>query len=385
MGMVVDRTKSKHGKARPYLLWLAIPFAIAAVLLFTVPDISDTGIIIYIFFTYNIAILIYTAIEIPHGSLNALITHDQHVRSELNVTRMIGAYVAILAISNFTVPIVEFFGGGQQGWIYTFIVFGIVAAIIYFITFATTKERTSPSTSEQKQEKKPILQSVKALFRNKYWFIITLVFMLMYIYNGLSSGAAIYYADYILGNSAIVGLVITAASLMTLLGMFLVVPITKKYGKRNTAIVGCFIAIVGSLIFFIDPSSLTVVIIGQVIRGFGKAAVMGVLFAMLADTVEYGEWKTGVRDEGLVYSGASMGIKIGTGFGSAFIGWGLALGGYVGGQAVQPDSALFMINVLFIYLPIIISILMIVLLLLFKLDKEYPQILRELKERNSTV
>src|SRR5699024_7699232 len=310
MGMVVDRTKSRHGKARPWLLWLAIPFAIAAVLLFTVPELSNVGLIIYIIITYNIAILIYTAVEIPHGSLYALIMHDQKQRSVLYVTRMVGVYVVILTISNFTVPVVEFFGGGQSGWIFTFTIFGLIAAILYFINFSTTKERAKPHNYEQTQKNVSIIKSLKALLSNKYWIIITLVFLLMYIYNGLTQGAAIYYADYILDSGGLVGLVITASTLMTLLGMFLVVHIANRFGKRNIAIIGCATAVVGTSILFIDPTSLTLVIIGQIIRGLGKAAVMGVLFAMLADTVEYGEWKTGVRDEGLVYSGASMGIKI---------------------------------------------------------------------------
>lgn len=379
MGVVLDKTRTRFGKARPWLLWLALPFAVVATALFAVPDANSTTQIIYIIVTYNIALLVYTAVEIPHGTLGALMTYDQHQRSVLNVAKMIGAYVAIIAITNITLPIVDFFGGGQSGWIYTFVLFGLVAAAIYFFTFWSTKERTDPVGTKQDKDRPSVKASLISLARNKYWFIATLVLLLMYIYNAITAGVAIYYSEYVLGSPALVGVVATALTLATLGGMLLVVPITRRFGKRNTAIVGCLIAVVGSLIIFAVPDSTAVVVIGQIVRGIGKAAIMGVIFAMLADTMEYGEWKTGIRIEGLIYSGASMGIKIGTGLGSALIGWGLAASGYLGGQETQSAEAVSMISNLFIWVPSLVSVLMAVLLYFFKLDKQYPQILEELR------
>ncbi|MFP3398003.1 MFS transporter [Brevibacterium sp. H602] len=379
MGVVLDKTRTRFGKARPWLLWLALPFAVVATALFAVPDANSTTQVIYIIVTYNIALLVYTAVEIPHGTLGALMTYDQHQRSVLNVAKMIGAYVAIIAITNITLPIVDFFGGGQSGWIYTFVIFGLVAAAIYFFTFWSTKERTDPVGTKQDKDRPSVKASLISLARNKYWFIATLVLLLMYIYNAITAGVAIYYSEYVLGSPALVGVVATALTLATLGGMLLVVPITRRFGKRNTAIVGCLIAVVGSLIIFAAPDSTAVVVIGQIVRGIGKAAIMGVVFAMLADTMEYGEWKTGIRIEGLIYSGASMGIKIGTGLGSALIGWGLAASGYLGGQETQSAEAVSMISNLFIWVPTLVSVLMAVLLYFFKLDKQYPQILEELR------
>ena len=379
MGVVLDKTRTRFGKARPWLLWLALPFAVVATALFAVPDANSTTQIIYIIVTYNIALLVYTAVEIPHGTLGALMTYDQHQRSVLNVAKMIGAYVAIIAITNITLPIVDFFGGGQSGWIYTFVIFGLVAAAIYFFTFWSTKERTDPVGTKQDKDRPSVKASLISLARNKYWFIATLVLLLMYIYNAITAGVAIYYSEYVLGSPALVGVVATALTLATLGGMLLVVPITRRFGKRNTAIVGCLIAVVGSLIIFAAPDITAVVVIGQIVRGIGKAAIMGVIFAMLADTMEYGEWKTGIRIEGLIYSGASMGIKIGTGLGSALIGWGLAASGYLGGQETQSAEAVSMISNLFIWVPTLVSVLMAVLLYFFKLDKLYPQILEELR------
>jgi len=144
--------------------------------------------------------------------------------------------------------------------------------------------------------------------------------------------------------------------------------------------------ILGSVVISLDPTNLTIVIIGLVIKAIGNTPIMGTLFAMLADTIEYGEWKTGLRTEGLVYSAGSFGTKVGTGVGTAVIGWGLALGGYVGGQTMISPSALTSIKWLYIYVPIILSIMQIVLLAFHHLDKQYPKIIKDLqwiKSKNS--
>lgn len=378
MGMLLDKTRTRWGKARPWLLWLAIPFALAAVSLFSVPDVDTAQKVIYIVITYNLTLLIYTAVEIPHGTLGALMTYDSHQRSVLNVGKMIGAYVAIIIISNVTLPIVESFGGGQSSWIKTFIIYGIVAASIYFFTFSVTRERTDPRGVKQEGEKPSVKESLIALVTNKYWWLATLLLLLNYVYSAVTSGTAIYFAEYILGDPKLVGFVVTAMTLATLASMPLVIPFTRRYGKRNTALMGCILAVFGSLFLLIDPHNITIVVIAQVIRGAGKAAVFGVIFAMLADTMEYGEWKTGLRIEGLIYAGGSMGIKIGTGLGTALLGWTLAGAGYDGNMDVQPDSAIDAISGLFVYAPIIISVLMIVVLLFYNLDKLYPTILKEL-------
>lgn len=380
-GILIDRTRSRHGKARPWLLWLAVPFAIAAVLLFTVPDTDATTTLIYIAVTYNLALLIYTAVEIPHGTLGALITEDQHQRSILNVAKMTGAYIAIIAISNVTVPLVDLLGGGQRGWIGTFVLYGLLAAAIYFVTFASTTERAGDGGERGDDPSPSVATSLRALLRNKYWALVTALLLLMYVYNAITSGVAIYYATYILDSSALVGTVITALTIATLAGMAVVLPITRRYGKRNTALVGCLLAVVGSVVIMLAPGDIAVVIAGQVLRGLGKATVMGVVFAMLADTMEYGEWKTRVRTEALIYSGASMGIKIGTGIGSALIGWGLALAGYVGGAEQQSPAATAMISDLFIWLPAVVSVLMFVVLVFYRLERDYSRILGELEAR----
>ncbi|MDQ0859996.1 MFS transporter [Bacillus sp. V2I10] len=381
MGAVIDKTKSKHGKARPWILWTAVPFAITTALLYAVPDIGEVGQIVYIVLTYNLLTLLYTAINIPYGVLNSLITQDQYQRSLLNVFRTIFAMIGVIIVSTVTMPLVNLLGGGQSGWVYTFVIYGALGALLFLITFNKTKERVKPAVTSGPNSKVPLKKGLKALLKNKYWFVALVFFLTTYLGTALFQGSTIYFAQYILGSPELVGLLTVASIVPTLVGLLMVAPLIKKFGKRNSMVGGLILTVVGSLIIVLDPNSLLMVVIGSIMRGIGTAPVLGSKFAMLADTIEYGEWKSGIRTEGLVYSAGSMGSKVGTGLGVALIGWTLAWGGYMGGEAVQTDSALFSIYVLFIYLPILISVIQIMLLGLYKLDKQYPQIVKELHER----
>ena len=383
MGYIIDKTKSKHGKARPWLLWLAVPFAVSAVLLFAVPDVSTAWQVVYIAVTYNLVCLVYTGLNVPYGTLNSLITQDQYQRSILNVFRMGLALIGVLLVSNLTLPLATFFGGDQSGWVYTFLIFGAIGSTLFFITFKTTKERVKPVNKDLQVKPVPLKDSLMTLSKNKYWAIVTAFILITYIWNALNSGALVYFADYILDNTLLVGAVTTAYTVFTLLGMVFVAPITKRFGKRNAMIVGVFITLIGYLVMLIDLSSVTMIVAGTIIRGIGKAPINGSMFALLADTIEYGEWKTGIRNEGMVYSGGSMGIKIGSGLGTAIIGWVLAFGGYVGGADVQAASALQSIQTLFIYIPMAITVFLIILMLFYRLDKIYPRIISDLKARSA--
>lgn len=379
MGGIIDKTHSKHGKARPWLLWLTIPFVVVMVLLFTVPDIGDIGKVIYVAITYNLVILLYTGVVIPYGTLNTLMTEDQNERGVLNVYRMFFATIGIIVVGNLVLPMVNFFGSGQSGWIAAYAVLALVAAIMYMITFFTSKERTAHLNKDV--DKEPFWVGFKALIKNKYWIMVLFMFILYYVNDALYNGGTIYYAEYILDNPGLVGLLTLSIQIPALLLIPFLAPLIKKFGKTKLMICGTLLFIAGSIIIMINPTNLTVVVIGSILRGVGRVPIFGTIFALLPDTVEYGEWKTGVRREGLVYSGGSMGTKIGTGIGAASVGWILSFGGYVGGQAIQSDSAIFAINALFLYLPIVTFVLLVILLVFYRLDKEYPQIIKDLRER----
>ncbi|WP_110648966.1 MFS transporter [Salinicola peritrichatus] len=381
MGYVIDKTTSRHGKARPWLLWLAVPFAVSAILLFTVPDVSPFWQAVYIAVTYNVVCLVYTGLNVPYGTLNSLITQDQYQRSLLNVFRMSLALIGVLVVGNLTLPVATLLGGGQSGWVMTFMIFGVIGTGLFLFTFMSTRERVKPADERRHQAPVPLMQSLRTLSRNRYWALATIFILVTYIFNALNSGAVVYYAQYLLDDTWLVGIITTAYTVFILVGMALVPPITKRYGKRNAIIVGELITLVGYGIMLIDLSNVYLIVAGTIIRGLGKAPINGSMFALLGDTIEYGEWKTGIRNEGMVYSGGSMGIKVGSGLGTALLGWILAFGGYVGGGGEQSDAALFAIQALFIYLPMGLCVLLIALMLFYDLDKRYPAIVAELAAR----
>lgn len=385
MGVVVDRTKSKHGKARSWVLWMSAPFSLLAILLFTVPDIGTTGQIIYALVTYNLLVIAFTGVVIPYGTLNSLITQDQRQRTMLNIFRMFLAQVGVLIVGNLTIPIVNALGGDQTGWILTYTIYGIVGYLLFLFTFKVTKERVKPAlkTLEKTGSKIPLKIGFKALLQNKYWAIIFGFFIIYSMGTALWQGSTIYYAQYLLDNSVLTGLLTTAITVPVILGFFIIPKLFHKYGKRNLVIAGSVISIIGTIIIMIDVTNIYYVVIGQIIRGLGKSTFTGALWAFLPDVIEYGEYKTNVRNEGLVYSAGSMGQKIGVGLGAALVGWVLAWTGYVGGAETQAESAIFGINALFLYLPLATYVLQIILLLFYKLDKIYPQVEQELLDRKS--
>lgn len=383
MGVIVDRTKSRFGKCRPWILRMAIPFAIAGVLLFTVPTgLGNSAKVVYIFITYNlVSSVVYTAINVPYATLNSLITQNQYERSVLSIFRMILATVGTLVITNLTLPLVEFFGNNASAWTKTFAVFGVLSVIVFLITFTGTKERVKPSKNT-KQEKIPFVKGLKLLFQNKYWIMITLTPVLIFINYSLNSGAAVYYAKVILKNANLVGPMNLVASVTQIVVMFFTAFIIKRIGKRNMLIIGSIVYGAGFAMFAFVGDSYMGIMLASAVKGIGNAGISSCMFAIVSDTIEYGEWKTGYRTEGLVNSASSFGFKVGNGLGSAMLGWILALGGYAEKAAEQSPGALTAIKSLFIYIPVVVVILQVVIMWFYHLDKEYDTIIDDLnKER----
>lgn len=381
MGVIVDRTKSNSGKCRPWIIRMAIPFAVAAVLLFSVPEgLGNTAKIIYIFITYNlVSSVIYTAINVPYATLNSLITQDQYERSVLSIFRMILATVGTLIITNLTLPLVQFFGDNASAWTKTFMVFGVLSIFVFLITFTGTKERVQPSKNTKK-EKVPFVKGIKLLFKNKYWIMITMTLVLIFINYSLNGGAAVYYAKVILNDANMVGPMNLVASVVQIVAMFFTAFIIKKIGKRNMIIVGSLIYGIGFAMFAFIGSSYSLIMIACAVKGIGNAAISSCMFAIVSDTIEYGEWKTGYRTEGLINSASSFGFKVGNGLGSAMLGWILALGGYAEGAIAQNSGAIMSIEALFIYIPVAITVLQVLIMIFYKLDKEYDSVVKDLNE-----
>ena len=381
MGVIIDRTKSPFGKARIWILRLVIPYAIGTVLLFSVPaGWSEMAKYVYIFFSYNIAFtVLFTGINLPYATLTALMTQDQYERSVLSIFRMILATCGTLFIKTCTLPVVKFFGDDARAWTYTFVVFGALEIITFMITFLFTRERVN--TSEDKRMSVPISLGFKALVKNKYWFMATLNLVLIFIAQGVNGSSEVYYAKEVLGNGNLVGTFSVALQVTQIVCMFFIAGFVKKFGKRDVLMTGAAIMIVGYGIMGIGAERLPVLIAGCMLRGVGNAGISACMFAMVTDTIEYGEWKTGIRTEGLINSAASFGQKIGNGLSNVVMGAILAAGGYVGTAATQTASAISAIKVSYIYVPIVLTVAQIIVLAFYHLDKEYDTILENLKKR----
>ena len=381
MGVIIDRTKSPFGKARIWILRLVIPYAIGTVLLFSVPaGWSEMAKNVYIFFSYNIAFtVLFTGINLPYATLTALMTQDQYERSVLSIFRMILATCGTLFIKTCTLPVVKFFGDDARAWTYTFVVFGALEIITFMITFLFTRERVN--TSEDKRMSIPISLGFKALVKNKYWFMATLNLVLIFIAQGVNGSSEVYYAKEVLGNGNLVGTFSVALQVTQIVCMFFIAGFVKKFGKRDVLMTGAAIMIVGYGIMGIGAERLPVLIAGCMLRGVGNAGISACMFAMVTDTIEYGEWKTGIRTEGLINSAASFGQKIGNGLSNVVMGAILAAGGYVGTAATQTASAISAIKVSYIYVPIVLTVAQIIVLAFYHLDKEYDTILENIKKR----
>lgn len=382
MGVIIDRTKSPFGKARIWILRLVVPYAIGTVLLFAVPvGWSETAKLIYIFFSYNLAFtVLFTGINLPYATLTALMTQDQYERSVLSIFRMILATCGTLFIKTCTLPVVRFFGNDARAWTMTFIVFGALEIVTFMITFLFTRERVN-TADDDKRLKIPVTLGFKALVKNKYWFMAALNPILIFIAQGINGSAEVYYTKIVLGNSDLVGTFSVALQATQIICMFFIARFVKKFGKRNVLMIGAAIMIAGYSIMGIGADNLTVLIAGCMLRGVGNAGISACMFAMVTDTIEYGEWKTGIRTEGLINSAASFGQKIGNGLSSVILGAILSIGGYVGTAVTQIAGAITAIKVSYIYVPVILTVIQVIVLAFYHLDKEYDSILTDLKSR----
>ncbi|QDI90484.1 MFS transporter [Salicibibacter halophilus] len=375
MGVVVDKTKSKHGSARPWLLWTAVPFALAIVLVFSVPDLGQTGMLVYAYVTYLGFVLLYTMVSIAYKSLQGFMTPYQDSRSLTNTYAGILNFSGALVAAVLSQPLAALIG-----WTAVAAIYGSIAIVLILITFRSVKERVGPNTFNS-GDNVPLILGFKSLFKNKYWAITAVFSVVFYATVALVQGSGIYYAQVVLGNANLVPIIGLALTLPMIIGLLFMGPIVVKIGKRNASLIGVVVLIIGQLIKWIDPANLTIYLIGSAIAGLGVMAPQAYIFGMINDTAEYGEYKTGLRTVGLVNSGSSFGTKAGSGIGLALIGWLLSFGGYVGGQAEQTPLAYEMILAINIYIPIILAVLLIILLMFYKLDKEHSTIVAELQRR----
>jgi GPH family glycoside/pentoside/hexuronide:cation symporter len=382
IGVMIDRTQTKWGKCRPYFLWLAVPFSLTAVLMFLTPDFGDTGKLVYAYISYTVLGIMYSGINLPLSAILPSLTSNSNERTVINTVRMIFAVIGIVTVSAGTMPLVKAFGGGDEakGFLVTMVLFSGIALLLFLNMFANTKERVKAID----EKPLPMREGAKALKGNVPWLIMLLLSLFLWITTSIQGQTSIYYMTYYMKKPELIPIV-NSMQLLMIFSMVIAPFVVKKIGKRNTIIIGSMVSIVGYIIAIIGGNALSVpiLLIGLLISGLGMGVGAGLIFAMMADTVDYGEWKSGVRAQGLLYSAASFGVKVGMGLGGALGGVILSMGGYVANSTAQSDSALAAISFNYLWAPIIGQIVMIILLMFYRLDKDQPIMMRELEERRN--
>ncbi|OUS25923.1 MFS transporter [Thalassotalea sp. 42_200_T64] len=330
MGAVADRTRTKYGQYRPYLVWLALPFGVISVLAFTAPEFSENGRLIYAFVTYTLLMMVYTAINIPYSALGGVLTADPKERVTVQTYRFIFAMLGGAFIAASTMPMVEYFGNGDnaKGYQYTMIVMSIMGVVMFLLCFAGTKERITTPVNQQSSFK----EDFKSLWQNDQWRILCVAAVSLLTGQILRFSLSVYYVKYFLGREDLVSAFITLGMIGSIAGVALAQPLAKRVCKIKAYItLQTIAAIICAGSYFIGNEQVVLAFVVFFLWRFFLEMGTPLLWAKMADTIDYGHWKTGIRVTGIVYSSVVFFIKLGLALGGALAAWSLAYYGY------QPD------------------------------------------------
>lgn len=386
MGAVIDKTKSKQGKARPWIIRSIIPFVLFTILLFATPGSFGNGAkIAWIFIMYNLYAIAYTALGCAMNTLNIRLTRNEKDINSLSTFMMFGMILGNVLINASAVGILTALSGGssnytREAFIIMTIILSVVCLIGSILTYVTTKE--IPDEVQRAEKKESTLKSIGSLLKNKYW--VMQLFNTVCIYLGLNCrlAAMIYYGLYVLGNPALIPILVIADNVPSLIAMPFALGLSNKLGKRKAALIGLCCTMIGFALMFLNIYNLPLFIAGLVIKGICFAPVQGAGNAFIADSALYGEWRYGVKAEGMAFSAISFANKVSSGFSGVLVGWVLALTGYVGNAPTQTPAAVNGIIFLYIGVTFICTLGQILIFALYNLDGKMPQIREELSQRS---
>lgn len=384
MGYIVDHTHSKWGKARPWIARLCIPLAVCTVLMFSVPSSFAGSIqIAYMFLTYNlVSTIFYTGVNVPYATMQGLMTRNQYERGLLGNFRNLLATAGTMTINTVVLKMTGFFGGGdsytQKGWTLTFVVLMIVFVVLNMFMFFTCKERVVEGGGEGKKENVSFMKGLAGLVKNKYWILLVISVFSMYFMMSTFFGSAVYFTMYNMGNDDYYAMVSNLLSIAQIVTLFITPFLMKITSKRNLMMVGMAIATVGFILSGVT-TNYTIICVSSVIKGIGFGCGGATMFGCLQDAITYGEWYNGYGTAGMGNAASSFCMKVGSGVGTAALGWILAAGGFDPNLGSQSASALTSITVAFAWVPVITSVICVICMALFNLDKYYPQVVADLE------
>jgi sugar (glycoside-pentoside-hexuronide) transporter len=385
MGTLADRTKTRWGSFRPYLLWMAVPMGLTAVATFSAPSFEGTARIVYAYVTLSLMMLAYTAINIPYSALLGVLTPDSKDRTSASSYRFVMALLPVFIIVNTAIPMVEWFGGGNAnstyGWQMTMVVYSTAAVLLFWATFAMTKERVKPPQEQQTSLK----EDVRNLFRNRPWVVLSFVGIAALTYANIRGTVSVYFFEYTVPNGkALFGPIMTTGAVAFIAGVMLTAPLSKIFGKRNFYMASMALTAVLTIGFYYVPTDNVPLVWGaNALINFVAAPTAPLVWAMYADSADYSEWKFGRRATGLVFSAASFAQKLGWALGGAGTGWLLAYFSYVPNIAQSPET-INGLKLMMSFIPAAGAVLAIVALWFYPLDEAtVERMSRELEERRA--
>ena len=404
VGALADRTNSRWGKFRPWILWTAIPLGVTSVLAFTTPDFSYNGKVIYAVITYTLLLLLYAGSNLPYSALSGVITGDMKERNSISAYRFVAVMFAQFFVQVFMLPIIMYAGDGDKamGIEITMTWLAVVGTILLLITFITTKERIVP-TQEQSSS---LLEDIKDLIKNIPWVIMLTVTTLLFITLSMKGGAYVYYfenyvsknslSDFIspildflsnigidfFGNdpvSAGFGLFNAGGIIFMIIGIGLSKMLADQYGKRNVFGFFLFISTLFILVFYmLSPESIGLIFGAQIFHGFFYGITIPLLWAMIADVADYSEWKNNRRATAIIFSAMMVGLKLGLSIGGALVAQILGNYGYEPNIALeQTESAILGTKMLVSIYPSIPFLLATGLLFFYVIDKNLEDKIEE--------
>jgi GPH family glycoside/pentoside/hexuronide:cation symporter len=410
IGMIADRTETRWGKFRPYLLWLAIPYGVLAYAMFITPSWGQGAKIAYAYVSYLLATTVYTAVNIPYSSLMAVMTPSARERTSLSQYRFFFAFVGMLLITTFTLPLAKLFGADKShpgysaelgysqtlGYQTTMALFGALAVVLLFVTFKTTRERVRPPEGQRSSFK----QDLRDLARNGPWIVLFVSAIFFLIHNAIRNASVLYYFDYVARTGK--SILLTASlgplrlefdrtttflfvgTLGMIAGVLVTTPCTRRFGKKPLIVAITLLSAVLELVFyFLPPDAFVVLLAANLAWSVLAGATPVLLFAMYADVADYYEWKFRRRATGLVISGIMFAIKAGVAIGGFMTLHLLAAFHYVPNQAQAPE-AVTGIKLLFSVIPAAFSLVYGAILVLYPIDEAMLQrIEAELGKRRS--
>lgn len=412
IGAIADRTVSRWGKFRPWILWTAIPLGVVSLLAFSTPDFSYKGKLIYAAITYTLLLLLYAANNLPYSALSGVITGDMKERNSLSSYRFVAVMFAQFFVQVFMLPIIESAGKGDKAagieivmtWL------AIIGTLLLLITFISTRERIVPKP----EQKSSVAQDLKDLSSNRPWLLMLVLTTLVFITLAMKGGSYVYYFKNYVNSQALTefiqpilnglqsmginffgedpvsagfGLFNAGGILFMIVGIMLSKGFADKYGKRDVFGWALFISTVFILFFYFYPPDAIGLIFGsQILHGFFYGLTIPLLWAMIADVADYSEWKTNRRATAIIFSAMMVGLKVGLSVGSALVTWILGLYRYqANSDATQTATAVNGTKLLVSIYPSIPFFIGIGLLFFYEINKSMEnQIENELKQRRTT-